>query len=52
MHVKELEYFQRKENSSIIKNKRECYNYNIIRYLTRECRKSKKSQAFITTQKE
>ena len=40
---KELEHFQKKENSSSIK-KEKCYNCDTEEHYARECRKSRKSQ--------
>ena len=47
---KELEHFQKKENSSSIK-KEKCYNYNTIESYTNKCRKLKKLQDFTSTRK-
>ena len=51
MHVKKLEHFQKKENSNIIRDRKKCYNYDIIRYFFKEYRKLKKSQIFTIIQK-
>ena len=47
---RELECFQKKENSSNIK-KRKCYNCNIKEHYTNKYRKSKKSQQVTKTEK-
>ena len=47
---KESEHFQKKENDSSIK-KRKCYNCDIKEHYTNTCRKSRKSQQVVKTEK-